>query len=172
MIYPLRSAGGPAHPDMPEAVRELYDEAAAVAAVSRRAGAALTRAMVERLIKDLDPDAPKNAKLNERIERLHRQVSTPLGKLLDVVRVVGNGALHVDDKPDELVVIAMDDTTGPPLIELMLQAANDLVDELITHPKTVQDLWDKLPTGVKATLDRADASVASALDGATPAESD
>jgi Domain of unknown function (DUF4145) len=164
MVYPHRSAGGPAHPDMPEFVRELYQEAAAVAAVSRRAGAALARAVIERLIKELDSEAPEKARLNQRIDRLRGRVSTSLGQMLDVVRVVGNGALHVDEQPDELIVITMDDTTGPELIELMLETANDLVDELITRPRAVNGYWGKLPVGVQAELTRRGA----ALDAGTP----
>jgi hypothetical protein len=55
MVYPQRSAGRPAHLDMPEPVRELYAEAAAVAAVSRRAGAALARARSSGCSRSLIP---------------------------------------------------------------------------------------------------------------------
>jgi hypothetical protein len=79
-------------------------------------------------------------------------VSTPLGELLDVVRVLGNDALHLDDQPGELLVLALDDTTGPELVELLLNTANDLVDELVTKPKTSRGLWDQLPEGIQARL--------------------
>ncbi|HKO20913.1 MAG TPA: hypothetical protein VJU82_18720, partial [Acidobacteriaceae bacterium] len=67
MVFPLARLGEQPHADMPEEVRALYQEAAAVAAVSRRAGAALARTTLERLIKYLDPDAPKKANLASRI---------------------------------------------------------------------------------------------------------
>src|SRR5688500_1715170 len=59
LVYPQSRLGPMPHQDMPVEVRELYEEARTVAGVSRRAGAALARATVERLIKTLDPDAPK-----------------------------------------------------------------------------------------------------------------
>jgi hypothetical protein len=152
MVFPTRRVGSPAHADMPAEVLELYEEAAEVAAVSRRAGAAFARVMVERLIKILDPGASPTAKLHQRIARLKSRVSTPLGQMLDVVRVTGNGAVHVDDQPDDLVIMALDDQEGPALLELLLETANDLVDELITRPKIVGDLWDKLPEAVKAQI--------------------
>jgi hypothetical protein len=71
---------------MSDNVRELYEEAAWVAPLSRRAGAALARAMVERLLKAMDPDAPKRANLDKYVERALDKVSTPLAELLDVVR--------------------------------------------------------------------------------------
>jgi hypothetical protein len=154
MVYPLAPLGSPPHPDMPGDVRALYEEAAAVAAVSRRAGAALARTTVERLMKHLDPNVPvKDNNLDRRIARIkERGVSTPLGKMLDVVRVTGNGALHVDDRPGELVVMALDDRDGPPLLELFLEVVNDLVDELIVKPRTTHQLWNKLPEKTKERL--------------------
>lgn len=66
MVHPARHRlGERSHPEMPPEVRELHTEAGEVAAVSRRAGAALARASVERLLKHVDPDAPKNASLEK-----------------------------------------------------------------------------------------------------------
>lgn len=128
LVYPFGRLGATAHPDMPGDVRALYEEAAAVAVVSRRAGAALARAAVERLIKRLDPDAPPRDNLDKRIARIkERGVSSPVGEMLDVVRVTGNGVLHVDGQPGELVVMALDDQNGSQLLELLLEVVNDLV---------------------------------------------
>jgi hypothetical protein len=156
MIYPLARLGAQPHADMPDEVRELYNEAAAVAAVSRRAGAALARATVERLIKHLDPDAPTGANLAVRIARIkQRGVSTPVGQMLDVVRATANELLHEKDEPGELVVLVLDDDEGPQLVELFLEVTNELVDELITKPTTTRGLWDKLSPGIKEKLHRA-----------------
>lgn len=156
MVYPRRSTGTPAHPDMPEPIRELYEEAAAVAAVSRRAGAALARATMERLIKHLDPGAPERAKLEQRIERLRPRVSADLWRMLTVVRVAGNQAVHVEDAPGELVILALDDEEGPAILELLLETVNDLVDELITRPKVKKDLFDTLPEQIRAKSEAVD----------------
>ncbi|MFC6090678.1 hypothetical protein [Saccharothrix lopnurensis] len=108
---------------MPAEVRELFEEARAVAGVSRRAGAALARATVERLIRILDPDAPEKAKLDQRIERIKDRLTPQTAQLLDVLRVTDNGALHVDDEPGELGVTALGDEEGPALLELLLETA-------------------------------------------------
>lgn len=153
IVYPPQWMTVPAHVDMPHAVRELYEEAAAVAFVSRRAGAALARATMEHLLKHLDPNAPKRMNLDGRIARVRKRVTTPTGQLLDLVRVTGNGAVHVDDDPSDIVVIALSDTEGPALLELLLEATNSLVDELITRPKLVSSLWEKLPDATKAKIE-------------------
>jgi hypothetical protein len=145
MVYPVVDRVGPAaHEDMPPVVRALYDDAGKCAAVSRRAGAALARATVERLLKELDPGAPAPATLDKRIDRIRGQVSKPMGQMLDLVRNLGNKMLHVEDQPDELVVMALDDQAGPELVDLLLRAANELVDELITRPRMVKELHDRL----------------------------
>ncbi|MGW5049766.1 DUF4145 domain-containing protein [Actinokineospora sp. NPDC004072] len=161
IVFPLARLGKAAHRDMPAEVRELYEEAARVAAVSRRAGAALARATVERLIKHLDPEAPKGANLAGRIERIKaRGVSTPVGQMLDVVRVTGNEALH-SEQPGELAVMVLDDVEGPAMLEFLLETANDLVDELITRPAVTGDLWNKLPDGIKSKLTKPGSSTSS-----------
>jgi hypothetical protein len=48
--------------------------------------------------------------------------------------------------------MALDDVEGPQLLELLLQTANDLVEELVTRPSTTRGLWTKLPEGVRARL--------------------
>lgn len=152
MVHPQPRLGRPAHDDMPEDVKELYEEASAVSRVSRRAGAAMARVVVERLIKQIDDEAPSNANLAARISRLQGRVSTPLGQMLDVVRVSGNTAVHVDDNPSEIAVMVLNDTEGPELVALLLEVANDLVDELITRPRRSQDLHSRLPESVRARL--------------------
>jgi hypothetical protein len=149
MVYPAGRVGAPPHPEMPEPAKELYEEAAAVAGVSRRAGAAMARSAVERLVKLVDPEAPRKLKLAERIDRLKPKVSTPLAQLLDVVRVTGNSALHGSDDASEIVVVVLDDEEGPAALTLLLEAANMLVDELIARPREAAELWSRLPESIR-----------------------
>jgi hypothetical protein len=152
MVFPRDRLGNPPHVQMPEGVRELYEEAAQVAVVSRRAGAALARATVERLLKYLDPEAPKGATLDKRIERVTPRVSTSARTLLEMVRVSGNGAVHADDEPDEIVTIVLSDQEGPSVLEMLLDAANDLVDELIARPAQIEQRRAQLPQHVQDKL--------------------
>ncbi|MDX8033482.1 DUF4145 domain-containing protein [Lentzea sp. BCCO 10_0856] len=145
MIFPVDTMGSSAHPDMPVEVRALYEEAAAVASKSLRAGTAFARVVVERLLRTVDPDAPSRATLEQRIDRVSCQVSSSLLKLLHIVRIAGNGAVHIDDSPDAIVITALDAEHGPELVEMLLDAANRLVDELITRPAAVDRHWSALP---------------------------
>lgn len=157
MVHPPLRLSGTPHPDMPDEVRELYDEAAQIAAVSTRAGAAFARVAVERLLKHLFPDT--DSKLEHLIAAAKRRgVSSPVGQMLDVVRVTGNGAVHVDDQPGDLVILVLDDVQGPELVSMLLQAINDLVDDLITKPQQAAKLSALIPPSVQARIEKLSAS--------------
>jgi hypothetical protein len=148
LIYPAASSLPEPHSDMPADAAALYDEARAVVPHSRRAGAALARASLERLLKTLDAEAGSIA-LDARIARLESRVSSSLWELLTVLRHVGNKAVHVEEQSDELVAFFLDEEDGTDLAEAMFDAINELVDELVTKPSRVHSYFDRLPAGVR-----------------------
>ncbi|WP_185203039.1 DUF4145 domain-containing protein [Glaciihabitans sp. INWT7] len=133
---------------MPDQARELYEEARQVAGVSRRAGAALARATLERFLRDFDTAAPAGATLADRIDRVVPQVSAGLGELLTLIRHVGNKSLHVEDAPDEAVVLVLDEENTE-MIDALFVAINDLVEELITKPARTSRLAALIPQSVR-----------------------
>lgn len=147
LIFPQSSKISAPSPDMPGEVRDLYNEAREVMSVSRRAGAALARATLERLLKVIDPEAPPRAKLDARIERVLPDLSSSLGQMLTIIRHVGNKALHVEEEPDKAVVLVMDEEQTE-IVELIFESINDLVDERITKPNTTSRLLGLLPKRV------------------------
>lgn len=152
IVYPPLSPAPPAHPDMPESVEGLYNEARAVAAASRRAGAALARAALELLLKELDPEAPAKARLDERIARVSMKVTSPTAQLLTVCRHVGNKSLHGDDTPDDAVLLLLTDDDSK-LMDAIFKSINLVVDELITRPAQVGEIYDKVPAEVRKSAE-------------------
>lgn len=153
-VYPQTLTAPAPHPDMTADVRDIYEEARKVLPISRRAGAALARAALEKQVKLLDPDAPKDARLDDLIARLSSMVSTGLSERLDIIRHVGNKALH-GTGDDELVVLYLADSQGADEIaESLFDAINDLIDELITRPARTREVWEKLPNGVRNTIEK------------------
>lgn len=153
-VFPVTSIAPSPHELMDLEVKILFEEAGRVLPLSRRAGAALVRAALEKQIRLLDPDAPKGTRLDDHIARLSSKVSTPLGELLDVVRHVGNASLHGSEN-DELVIMYLADSEGADdVAELLFDAINNLVDELVARPAAASALWAKLPDGVKETIER------------------
>ena len=153
-VYPQTVTAPAPHPDMTTHVRDIYEEARKVLPISRRAGAALARAALEKQVKLLDPDPPKNSRLDDLIARLSPKVSTGLSERLDIIRHVGNKAVHGADD-DELVVLYLADSQGADEIaELLFEAINDLIDELVTRPARTRQVWEKIPSGVRDSIER------------------
>jgi hypothetical protein len=157
LAYPDRQTavsdvGHAPHDDMPQDAAELFKEAVAVLPFSRRASAALCRAAMERLVKSLDPDCQKNAKLDERLARLEGRVSTSTIDLLNVLRHVGNTALHGEKDGDGSATIYLDEDDET-IAEIFFMVINTLVDELITKPRRSSELYRVLPEGVRAAYE-------------------
>ena len=87
--------------------------------------------------------------MNNDIAVLVKQGLDPLvQKALDIVRVVGNNAVH----PGELD-LKDDRATAAKLFELV----NRIAQDLITHPKELQELFEeKVPEGAKRQIAKRD----------------
>ncbi|MFF2842333.1 hypothetical protein [Paenarthrobacter sp. NPDC057981] len=136
------------HEEMPADAADLFREAVAVLPFSRRAAAALCRASMERLVKFLDPECPRRAKLDERLVRLEGRLSTSTIDLLNVLRHVGNTALHGEQDGDGSATIYIDEDDET-IAETFFLVINTLVDELITKPRRTAELYGALPEGVR-----------------------
>lgn len=161
IVWPApETIGPPPAADLPDQVRELYEEGRRVAAVSRRAGAALLRAALEQLVSVLVP-GPGN--LNIKIGKLQKEVPTRLGKALDVLRHAGNGVLH-DGVPDGIAAIVIAESAGESdVFDYLCGVVNRLAEEAITAPRVDDDLFGKLPEGVRAGVEQRNARVSDPL---------
>lgn len=148
MIFPSGGAAPVSHPDMPVEAKELYDEAREVLGISRRAGTALARASLERLLKTLDPQ-PGSPDLASRIVKVSARLPESLGQILTIIRVAGNQSLHVPDQPGDLLVLVLDPEETE-VVDLMFEAINELVEQLITRPARVLSHFEKVPDAVRA----------------------
>ena len=141
------TSAGPPHAMMPPEARELYVEATQVIGISRRAGTALARAALERMLRTLDP-IDGRIDLAGRIDRVLPRVSSSLGQMLTVIRHVGNRSLHVDDSSDEIMTLVLD-PQDVEIVELIFISMNDLVEELIARPDRAKAIYDRLPAAVR-----------------------
>ncbi len=92
LIWPQRGEAPPANPDLSDEIRRDYDEASSILDLSPRGSAALIRLAIQKLCKELGKSG-KN--LNDDIGELVKDgLSIEAQKALDVVRVIGNNAVH------------------------------------------------------------------------------
>lgn len=150
MVFPGVALGSPPHEEMPAEARELYEEAREVVGTSRRAGAALARAALERLLSVLDP-VDGRLSLFGRIDHVMPRVSGSLAKMLTLVRHAGNESVHPNSDPDDVMILVLD-PANEAVVSVMFESINDLVDELISKPRRQQELFEKLPENVRGAL--------------------
>ncbi len=137
MIYPLASLAPKPENNMPEPVRELYEEASLVSIHSSRAAAALLRVALEKLTEHL---GETNGNLNTRIGKL-RQKGLPdsVIKSLDIVRITANsGGAHAG-------IIDLTGADGADIVNRLFKLVNFIIQMTINVPNEVDEMFGDLP---------------------------
>lgn len=134
------------NPDMPESVKQLYKEAGLIASKSPRAACALLRLAVERLCIELGMNE-KNIDANIA-ELVKKGLSVEVQRALDVLRVVGNKAVH----PGQIAFNVDDKATADALMELL----NIITDRMISEPKKIEAMYSALPQSTLDAIQRRD----------------
>ena len=134
------------NPDLPESVKQLYNEAGLIYNLSPRAACALLRLAIEKLCHELGETADK---INDNIAALVRKGLSPkVQKALDLVRVVGNNAVH----PGKIAFDVDDITTAKSLMRLV----NMIGQIMITDPKDIDNMYSQLPESTQKSIERRD----------------
>lgn len=143
-FYPAKSAAPRPNPDMPPEILTDYNEAAAIYGQSPRGAAALLRLAVQKLMVYLGQPG-KN--INDDIAALVAQgLPKQVQQALDVVRITGNNAVH----PGKL------DADDVGVAQQLFPLVNIIVEYQISMPARVQELYDALPPGALAGIDKRD----------------
>lgn len=131
MIYPFGGAAPLPNPDMPDDVRQDYEEARSILSISPRGAAALLRLAVQRLCKHLGQPGEN---INADIAALVREgLPVSLQKALDSLRVAGNNAVHSGQ---------LDIYDTPEVASRLFGLLNIIVDNQITQPRAIAELYD------------------------------
>jgi hypothetical protein len=134
LVWPTAILAPIAGADMPADIKNDFDEARSVLAVSPRSSAALLRLCVQKLCIELG-EPGKN--INEDIGRLvAKGLSPKVQKALDVVRVVGNEQVHPG---------TLDVRDNPEIAAKLFALVNFIVDDQISKPKLIDELYQKIP---------------------------
>jgi hypothetical protein len=145
MIFPRVRATKPPNADLADKIKQIYEEAADIRLDSTRGAAALLRLCVQLLCIQL---GEKGNNINEDIGNLVRKgLPVEIQQALDVVRVVGNHAVH----PGQIDVDDQEDT-----VETLFSLVNMIADRMITHPKQVAGLFGSLPTSIQQAIAKRD----------------
>jgi hypothetical protein len=145
MIFPSSGSAPLPNPDLPEDITKDYEEARTILTSSPRGAAALLRLSIQKLCKHL---GEKGENINEDIKNLVAKGLNPkIQKSLDIVRVIGNDAVH----PGK-IDLSDDVDTATKLFILV----NLITEVMITQPKEVDNLFDSLPEDKKKGIEQRD----------------
>ena len=112
---------------------------------SPRASAALSRLAIDLLTKEIESVGKT---LNDRIGNLVKSgLPTRIQMGLDAIRVIGNNAIH----PGE---IDMSDNKDMALS--LLKFLNIIVENQISQPKEIEEIYKSLPEGTLAAIEKRD----------------
>lgn len=144
MVFPDESPELP-HPDLPADCLAEYQEAGRVFSKSPRAAAALLRLCVEKLLPHLGETGKD---INDTIKSLVKKGLPPfVQQALDYCRVIGNNAVHPG-------AINLNDT--PEIAQQLFRMVNFIVNEQITRPREIEDLYQQLPQNKREAIDERD----------------
>jgi hypothetical protein len=145
LVYPSLSTAPLPSDDMPEDVAFDYKEAREIVNLSPRAACALLRLALQKLMPHLDE---KGKDINTDIGNLVKKgLPVKIQKAADIVRVIGNNAVH----PGEI-----DLKDDPETASRLFGLINMIVEVMISQPKKVDLLYEKIPTNQKEQIEKRD----------------
>ncbi|WP_017208787.1 DUF4145 domain-containing protein [Clostridium beijerinckii] len=131
--------------DMPEKVKEIYNEARDVFTDSPKASAALLRLALQHLCIELGEEG-KN--INNDIGKLvEKGLPVEIQKALDVVRVIGNNAVHPG---------TLDLNDNKENVAYLFNIINFIVDNQIVQKKKINELYNSLPQNSLKGIEKRD----------------
>ena len=145
LLWPQRGEVPLPNRDLPEEIQRDYDEAGAILDLSPRGAAALLRLAIQKLCKEL---GGKGKRIDEDIAALVKKgLDVRVQQALDVVRVIGNKAVH----PGQ-VDLRDDRATAEKLFGLV----NLIAEIMISQPKHVQEMFAGLPEEARTAIQKRD----------------
>jgi len=145
IIYPDSSQAPLPPPDLPEEIKKDYEEARQIINRSPRGAAALLRLCIQKLCEFLG-ESGKN--INSDVASLVKKGLNPkIQKSLDIVRVVGNEAVHPGtiDLRDNVEVAVQ-----------LCKIINIIAEAMIIQPKMIDNMYDDLPEDKRKQIEERD----------------
>ncbi len=146
MVYPLTGNVEMANSDLPDDIKNDYNEAKNIVNISPRGASALLRLAVQKLCIHL---GEKGKNINDDIESLVKKgLPKMMQQALDSVRVIGNNAVHPGtiDLNDKIEIAYS-----------LFGFVNIICEVLISQPKKIQEFYDvNIPEGIKKGIEKRD----------------
>jgi hypothetical protein len=157
LLFPSHKTGTQPNPDLPDEITKDFEEARSIVDESPRGAAALLRLCVQKLCKTL---GEKGKNIDDDIASLVKKGLNPVvQQSLDIVRVIGNESVHPG-----IIDLNDDRETALRLFDLV----NAITDQMISHPKKVQEMYLKLPESKRMGIEKRDGKTTKEAPGDAP----
>lgn len=134
IIFPQTSIVEPPNIDLPEHIKDDYNEAASILNQSPKGAAALLRLAIQKLCESLGESGKD---INTNIKNLVAKGLPPkVQEALDSVRVIGNESVHPG---------TIDLNDNREIANRLFKLVNFIATKLITEPKEIDELYNSLP---------------------------
>lgn len=146
MVYPLIGNVEMANLDMPDDIKDDYNEAQNIVTISPRGSAALLRLAVQKLCIYL---GEKGVNINEDIKNLVKKgLPETMQQALDSVRVIGNNAVHPG-------TIDLNDNIE--IAYALFGFVNIICEMLISQPKKIKEYYEThIPEELRNAIEKRD----------------
>jgi glutaredoxin len=145
MIYPDNSGAQLPNSDLRDDIKSDYLEARSIVNRSPRGAVAILRLCVQKLCEQV---GEKGNNINDDIASLVKKgLPVRIQQALDIVRVVGNNAVH----PGQ---INLEDNVD--VANQLFALINLIAEVMITQPKHVEDFYKSLPGGAIEAINKRD----------------
>jgi len=150
LVYPLASCAPHPNVDIPLEIQNDFNEARDILGLSPRGAAALLRLVVQKLCKHL---GESGANINTDIAELVKKgLPEMVQQSLDIVRVVGNNAVH----PGQI-----DLEDNPVVATQLFDLVNVIAEIMISQPNRVSHLYANIvPSSLQAAIAKRDGKTA------------
>ena len=146
IVFPKKTAIAPPNSDMDQAIQDLYLEASTIVIDSPKGATALLRLALQLLLKQLGKSG--NNINNDIKELVADGLSPKIQQALDLLRVVGNNAVH----PGQI-----DLEDGRDIALKLFHVLNFITDEMISKPRELDLLYsDVVPEETKKHIKERD----------------
>ncbi len=136
LAWPLNVNVEPPLEEMPDDIKDLYNEARSIVQLSPRGASAILRLALQKLCNRLAGQDEKK-KIDGAIKKLvENGLPSTLQKAMDTVRIVGDEAVH----PGE---INIDDNKE--LAIMMFKLINIIIEKMIVEPNEIENLYNLMP---------------------------
>jgi len=147
IVYPVAKLSPKPNEDLPQNIKEDFEEAREIVEKSPRSACALLRLCIEKIC---DEQISGNGDLNEKIGKLVSQgLDARIQKALDSVRVIGGEAVHS---------LTMDLKDDPQTAKSLFSLVNVIADWAYSQKKHIDTIYDILPDTKKTAIENRDSN--------------